>query len=247
MDKGVRGAPRPPYGPTQGTIEALQLLQRQSPARVDESFLRAQGIAPGNEYKVVGALRFLQLIEEDGRPTEKAHLLKTRGGAFTLNLQEIVREAYGDLFREIRPREATQEAVYNFFVARLRLGGEMATKATRFFISLSRWAGLALPEEPPLRRGAGRVAAGAAASPNARSLSTATSPLVRGNASGRARPSRAARTEVASPSPAPPAGRTALPFMLAITPETAQLDEDELVDLFRKIRRAALQSGLEVV
>lgn len=225
MQRGDRSAPPPPYGPTQGTIEAIQLLQKQSPARVDEVLLRSQGIAPRNEYKVVGALRFLGLIGDDGRPTEKAHLLKTRGGAFTLNLQEIVRDAYGDLFREIRPREATQEAVYNHFVTRGRLGGEMATKATRFFRSLCQWAGIPLPEEPPARRGGARPATRASASPRGRS-------------------SRAA----AKGSAGAPAGAAAeglgLPFMLAITPETAQLGEDELVDLFRKIRRAAQLSAI---
>lgn len=212
MQSGERGVSLPPYGPTQGTVQALQLLQRQSPARVDEALLRSQGIAPRNEYKVVGALRFLGLIDGEGRPTERAHLLKTRGAAFTLNLQEIVREAYGDLLREIRPREATREAVYNYFVVKARLGGEMATKATRFFRSLCQWAGVPLPEEPPVRRGGGR-------------------------GPSRSKGSRAARRSQGEAAPG-------LPLVLAITPETARLGEEELVELFRKIRRAAQESAL---
>jgi len=229
MQTGDRSSPPPPYGPTQGTIEALQLLQKQSPARVDESFLRAQRIAPGNEYKVVGALRFLGLIGDDGRPTEKAHLLKTRGGAFTLNLQDIVREAYADLFKEIRPRDATREAVYNHFVTRVRLGGEMAIKATRFFQSLCRWAGIAVPEDTPVRRGAAVTGAGGAVLERPRTPRVSRKKAV-----------------VAAPGASAPVALEGLglPFMLAITPETARLGEDELADLFRKIRRAALQSAL---
>ncbi len=227
MQRGERGALPPPYGPTRGTIEAIQLLQRQSPARVDEAFLRSQGIAPRNEYKVVGALRFLGLIGDDGRPTEKAHLLKTRGGAFTLNLQEIVRDAYVDLLKDVRPREATQEAVYNHFVTKARLGGEMATKATRFFRSLSQWAGIALPDEPVTRRAVGRTATRSEPRPAARA--------------DRAAPRKSSASTPVAPVPVEGLG---LPFMLAITPETARLDEDELVDLFRKIRRAAQQSAL---
>lgn len=223
MQREERGPVLPPYGPTQGTIQALQLLQKQSPSKVDEGFLKSQGIAPRNEYKVVGALRFLGLIDGDGRPTERAHLLKTRGATFTLNLQEIVRDAYGDLFREVRPREASQEAVYNYFVAKARLGGEMATKATRFFRSLCQWAGMPLPEEPPARRGGVRIASKAKATAHGR----APRPVPKG--SDEVRPILAGDS---------------LPFMLAITPETARLGEEELVELFRKIRRAARQSAL---
>ncbi|MDP2728250.1 MAG: DUF5343 domain-containing protein [Dehalococcoidia bacterium] len=222
MKRGERGTP-PPYGPTQGTIQTLQLLQRQSPARVDETFLRSQGIAPRNEYKIVGALRFLGLIDEDGRPAERAHLLKTRGATFTLNLQEIVREAYSDLFREVRSREATREAIYNYFVTKARLGGEMATKATRFFRSLCQWAGIPLPEEPPARRGGRRGPSRATASSRTKALGPA------GKGRGQGQPL--------------PVGE-GLPLMLAITPETARLAEEELVELFRKIRRAAQQSAL---
>ncbi|HLE02328.1 MAG TPA: DUF5343 domain-containing protein [Dehalococcoidia bacterium] len=216
----------PPYGPTQGTIQAVQLLQRQSPAKVDEVFLRSQGIAPGNEYKVVGALRFLGLIDADGRPTERAHLLKTRGATFTLNLQEIVREAYGDLFREVRPREATQEAVYNHFVAKARLGGEMATKATRFFRTLCHWAGIPLPEEPPARRGRAPASS-------------------RPRAVGRGRSPRPEAKATVQPDAGPGLVMEGLPMVLAITPETARLGEEELVELFRKIRRAAQRSAVQ--
>lgn len=226
MQRGERGALPPPYGPTQGTIASVQLLQKSSPARVDEGFLRTQGIAPRNEYKVVGALRFLGLIDDNCRPTDKAHLLKTRGATFTLNLQEIVREAYSGLFQEIRPREATQEAVYNYFVTRQRLGAEMATKATRFFRGVCQWAGIPLPEETPAKRGGARTPARSG---------------VAGPAGARAPRSTAGRNRKSA---APVVSLEGLPLMLAITPETARLDEDELTDLFRKIRRAARQSEL---
>src|SRR5262245_29355248 len=79
----------PPYGPARGMLEGLRLLQRTSPNVVDQELLRSQGIARGNEYKVVGALRYLGLIDEDGRPTDRARLLKARGPLLTLNLQQI--------------------------------------------------------------------------------------------------------------------------------------------------------------
>ena len=130
----------PPYGPTRGTLQALQLLRRTTPARIDSDFLRVSKIAPGNEYKVVGALRFLGLIDEEGRPTESSRMLKTKGATYTLALQDIVRNAYSGVFQGLRPNEITRDAIYNYFVTDGGLGAEMATKATRFLIRLCRLA-----------------------------------------------------------------------------------------------------------
>ena len=70
-----------------GMLQALNLLRRTTPSRIDSDFLRINKIAPGNEYKVVGALRFLGLIDEDGKPTEGSRLLKTKGTTYTQALQ----------------------------------------------------------------------------------------------------------------------------------------------------------------
>lgn len=93
----------PPYGPVQGTIAGLNLLQRGNVTRVDEGVLEREGVAPGNEYKVVGALRFLGLIDESGTVTERALVLRSRGSAFKLGLQEILKQAYAPPFYRARP------------------------------------------------------------------------------------------------------------------------------------------------
>jgi hypothetical protein len=119
-------------------------MRRATPAKVDGDFLRANRIAPGNEYKVVGALRFLGLINEDGRPTEKSRLLKTMGTTFTSALQEIIRSAYSGLFQHLDVRRASKEDIYNYFVTAGGLGAEMAAKASRFFITLCHMAQIEL-------------------------------------------------------------------------------------------------------
>ena len=146
----------PPYGPAKGMIQGLELLQRSNPARVDEALLRVHGIAPHNEYKVVGALRYLGVIDEHGVPTAKSRLLKTRGAAFKLHLQDIIRTAYADLFASIPAGEATREKIYNYFVTEVGLAGEMATKASRFFIEICRLAEINLgPATKPSRNSGG--------------------------------------------------------------------------------------------
>lgn len=147
----------PPYGPTRGMLQALELMRRASPQKVDGNFLRRHQIAPGNEYKVVGALRYLGLIDEEGRPTEKSRLLKTKGAAFTSALKDIVRQAYRGLFQWLGERGNSPDEIYNYFVTQEGLGVEMATKTTRFFVQLCHLAEIDLGFD--LRTRAGRVSA----------------------------------------------------------------------------------------
>lgn len=141
----------PPYGPTQGMIQGLDLLRRTEPSTVNIDFLKNNRIAPGNEYKVVGALRFLGLIDEAGAPTEKARLIKARGVTFTENLRSIIQAAYPELFSSINISTAEPDDIYNYFILKARLKPEMARKAARFFAQLCQLAELQLSAEnkPP--------------------------------------------------------------------------------------------------
>lgn len=206
----------PPYGPTKGMIQGLQLMQRMTPAKVDGNLLRSHRVAPGNEYKVVGALRFLGLIDGGGKPTEKSRPLKTRGAAFILALQDIVRAAYRELFQHLDSDELSPERIYNYFVTEAGLGAEMATKATRFLVGLCQLAEIKLapdlPRTPPLaavRRGRARV-------------------QQKGQAARRRKAESKAQVTTDFP----------FPLVLTITPETAELDIDRLTELFRRLKIA---------
>jgi hypothetical protein len=193
------------------------MLRRTTPARIDSDFLRVNKIAPGNEYKVVGALRYLDLIDDDGRPTENSRMLKTKGATYTLALQEIVRKAYSGVFHRLKPKEITRDGIYNYFVTEGGLGAEMATKATRFLIRLCRLAEIEIAPDTaqPSPRGRRR----------ARSQRQAYRPQAEAIPGDNGQ---------ATPSP--------FPFVLTLTPETAQMDVDQLTELFRKVRIALEQS-----
>jgi hypothetical protein len=207
----------PPYGPTRGTLQSLQLLRRTTPARIDSDFLRVSKIAPGNEYKVVGALRYLGLIDDDGRPSESSRMLKTKGATYTLALQEIVRQAYSGVFHRLKPKEITRDGIYNYFVTEGSLGAEMATKATRFLIRLCRLAEIEIAPD-------------------------AAQPSTRGRRRGRSQRQAYRPQAEAAPGDNGQAVLPSFPFVLALTPETVQMDVDQLADLFRKVRVALEQS-----
>ena len=214
----------PPYGPARGMLQALQLLRRTTPSRIDSDYLRVSKIAPGNEYKVVGALRFLGLIDEDGKPTEGSRLLKTKGTTYTQALQEIVRKAYSGVFHGLRSDGVTREGIYNYFVTEGGMGAEMANKATRFLIKLCRLAEIELAPESP--RGASRGKRKAKAQPQHYIKSQA-------EPGGR-------DFDIQSPNQVVSAQ---FPVVLALTPETAAMSVEQLTELFRKMRIALEQSA----
>ncbi len=204
-------------------VEGLQLLQRLSPTIVDEALLRTNRVAPNNEYKVLGALRYLDLVDDEGKPTDKSRLLKTRGPTYMLNLQEIVRQAYADLFSQTNLREATRDRIHNFFVTEAKMGSEMAVKATRFFIELCHLAGFETGSDLQGGRQAGTTGR------QRQAVAKAKKPRVQEEEVPASEPKA-----VVTSAPTP----VGLPLVLAITPEMASLGEQDLEQLFRRMLRA---------
>lgn len=203
--------PTLPYGPTRGMLQALQLMRKTTPSKIDGSFLRVNSIAPGNEYKVVGALRYLGIIDDDGRPTEKSRLLKTKGTTFTSALQGIVRGAYGNLFHYLKGNGHSQEDIYNYFITAEGLGPEMATKTTRFFVQLCQLAeiNLGFNGQEKSQNGVKRY-------PNGQ----------RAQATGN------------NPHMSQVGYLSQIPVVLALTPEITSMDTDELAEFFKKLKTA---------
>ena len=213
----------PPYGPTEGMLQGIELMHRLSPTKVDAKLLKNNGVAPNNEYKVVGALKYLNIIDEDGRPTEKSRLLKTRGPSYLLALQDIVKTAYRDLFDQLDMRNATKDQIHNYFVTDLGMGIEMAAKASRFFISLCQQADLSI--NPDLTT----------------SRETVTSDKRKAGTTAKKRTATRKRETLAES----PSFDLSPTFVLAITPETANMELDELTALFKKIRRAMKRAATD--
>ena len=197
-----------PYGPTKGMMQALHLMRKSTPPKIDGNYLRLSKVAPGNEYKVIGALRFLGIIDDEGRPTEKNRLLKTKGATFTTALQDIVRTAYRDVFRQMNGGVCSHEDIYNHFITLNGLGPEMAAKSTRFFVQLCQLAEIDLGIN-----GKEKYQSSAKKSPN-----------------GHSKQNTGQFSQVHGPS--------SFPLILALTPEMAAMETEDLTQFFKKLKTA---------
>ena len=202
-----------PYGPTKGMMQALHLMRKSTPPRIDGNFLRLNKVAPGNEYKVIGALRFLGIIDEEGRPTEKSKLLKTKGAIFTSALQDIVRTAYGDVLNQVNGNGCSSEDIYNYFITHNGLGPEMSAKTTRFLVQLCQLAEIKLvinDKEKP----SAAIKKGANGHRNQNTKQFLQTQEIPG-----------------------------FPMILALTPEMAAMETDELAQFFKKLKTALFKAG----
>jgi hypothetical protein len=83
-----------------GLIQLLDQLRKSFPGTVDADLLKKLDIAPKNESYIINVVRFLGLIDDDGKKTAsggKAFSLH-EDQAFKEQFAEIVRSAYNALF-----------------------------------------------------------------------------------------------------------------------------------------------------
>jgi hypothetical protein len=195
------------------------------PIQVDKSLLIEWGIAAGNESGLLTSLKALALIDDDGRPTELYREIRLSQPRRVAALRRSAELGYPGL--SSTGGRLDDDQLYDYFVEQRGLTGQMVDKAIRFYRqlddSLQQGGGTAEPESP--RRG--------------------VSPI-------RPNPIRPAPTTV----PVPPIPRLSQPVVLTPEPDAAPRagggevgitvvvqvsptsSENELADLFRRVRRA---------
>ena len=97
-----------PYISGTGNITSMiGYLRKNFPAMVTSDTVKKLGLASNNESYVINALRFLGVIDEEGRRTDKGQHTFTihEDGAFKKAFAGLVRTAYKDLF-DLRADEA---------------------------------------------------------------------------------------------------------------------------------------------
>lgn len=94
-------ADKHPYANANGAlIQLLDQLKKSFPSAVDADLLKKLGIAPKNESYVINVIRFLGLIDEEGKRIEKAHKIFTihETQDFQKAFAGLVESAYSGLF-----------------------------------------------------------------------------------------------------------------------------------------------------
>jgi hypothetical protein len=128
-----------PYAPVSAFEEFLDRIPNVSvPSRIDQGFLKKLNIARGNEWALLSALKFLGIIDPQGRPSAGYRRLvstDTRQEA----LRHLVDTAYAPLF-DLGGTGMSNEDLVNFF--RVASSPSQAKNAARFFRAVAAMAGV---------------------------------------------------------------------------------------------------------
>jgi len=137
----------PPYGALSWYEKFLEIAQVRRLDVVDREFIRMNVVGSKNEYKVLSGLRFLGMIDNKCKATERLDSLRVVGDVFKERLGSIVHDAYKELFSKIVIQRATVETLVNFFMQRYDYGAGTAKQAVVIFIMLCKKAGIELNSE----------------------------------------------------------------------------------------------------
>ena len=141
-----------PYASRSNVIGVLNRVRsRNVPELVNNDLLRIAGMPEAVFGRVTQALRFLNLIHEDGRPTD---ILDAISGAPDAQYRELlanaIRQAYREDFERIDPGEDTQGQIIDAF--RPYQPRSQTARMVMLFLGLCREAGIPVKDAPRERR-----------------------------------------------------------------------------------------------
>ncbi len=124
-------------------IDGLQ--QGPMPARIDRSYW-GDRLSGSTGTQLIGALRFLGLIDVNGFPTSRLRTLVSSRGENRQNiLKETVNEAFGFIMRgSFDPQTATYAQLQETFHNTFQLTSDVSRKCIKFFVALANDAGMPL-------------------------------------------------------------------------------------------------------
>lgn len=129
----------PPYISQKVLISFFDKMKKVArPKELSRSTLKEYGMEQAPALQ--SAIKFLGLIDEDYKPTDKFNKIQAHGDQFSKNLNEIIKFAYVDLFEKHPLDHASYEDVVNYFTQ--KYSAASAKKMAKSFAVLCGLAGV---------------------------------------------------------------------------------------------------------
>ena len=141
IDKGRKHLP--PYVSYRTFYNFIDRLQQHMPSRIDRSYW-GELLSGSNGIQLMAALRFLYLIDINGKPMEPLkRLAEAKGEQRSKILHDVTDDAYGFVLKSSLDLEsATYAQLVEVFHSTYQLTDDVSRKCVKFFIGLANDAGL---------------------------------------------------------------------------------------------------------
>jgi hypothetical protein len=126
---------RPPTRRSSWYERFFELLASRKINLVDADFVKVN-ITPdrSDAGRFTRGLRFLGLIDENGKTTRQMDKLRLTGDEFKKNLGDVIRSAYSMVFDVVHLETAKRQYLVNFFIEKYGLSADVATDAVEMFV-----------------------------------------------------------------------------------------------------------------
>lgn len=163
----------PPYVSYRTFHNFLDRLHEQMPSRIDRSYW-GDILSGSNGIQLMAALRFLNLIDINGKPLERlSPLVSARGEQKAQLLRIIAYDAYNFVLEStLDLQSATYAQLTEVFHNTFQLTDDVSRKCVKFFIDLATEAGLTLSPFITKRTRTSRTSAGTKATTRKAGLRT---------------------------------------------------------------------------
>jgi hypothetical protein len=135
----------PPYVSYRTFYNFLGRLEQSIPSRIDRSYW-GDLLSGSTGIQLISALRFMKLIDANGKPTEQLKsLVAAKGDSRTPLLRKVTNESY-DFVRNssLDLGSATYAELREVFHENFRLADDVSRKCVKFFIAVAKDSGIAL-------------------------------------------------------------------------------------------------------
>jgi Family of unknown function (DUF5343) len=225
-----------PYAPTANVVRAIDHYREKAPPVMSKELLMRMGYPDAYANRTLRALRMLDLITDDGTPTDAfVELQRTSDEEFPARLEQVIRTAYGEVFEAVDPATASDSAIDKAF--RFYSPQAQRDKMVALFMGLCDAAGMLPAEKAPPKR-AMRVTNGS----TARKADTTGEPRRRRTADPKPDP---AETLERDPEPKrPPVTDTQglkARYIEVLIEKAASSDDEKLLDRIEALLREAEQ------
>ncbi len=135
----------PPYVSYRTFYNFLERLEQHIPSRIDRSYW-GDLLSGSTGIQLMSALRFLNLIDANGKPTEQLKpLVAAKGDLRTPLLRKITNESYDFVCSSpLDLGNATYAELREVFHDTFRLTDDVSRKCVKFFIALAKDSGMTL-------------------------------------------------------------------------------------------------------